>query len=287
MKSEDSSLLLIGQRSRSRIQPFLLHRPGSAADAVAAFEGSGGSGKAAYMAGGIDLIDCFKSGLHRETVIHLAGIAGLGGIAEKNGDLVIGAAVTHEQFATDPALVRFFPALAQEWSCLANPRIRAVGTLGGNVMAKNSNYDAVALALAADAELRFAQCAGVVTRKANEPWEQSDLLLEICIKQASKRKIVVNRRFRPVVAFALSSFESDSGGEFRLAVNTGFPNPAVASLRNAIPRLRNGDAAAIACELAAALPPPLEDWRASARYRKHLLKTLVNRELLSRWCGDE
>ncbi len=189
MKSEDSSLLLIGQRSRSRIQPFLLHRPGSAADAVAAFEGSGGSGKAAYMAGGIDLIDCFKSGLHRETVIHLAGIAGLGGIAGKNGDLVIGAAVTHEQFAKDPALVRFFPALAQEWSCLANPRIRAVGTLGGNVMAKNCNYDAVALALAADAELRFAQCAGVVTRKANEPWEPSDLLLEIRIKQASKRRL--------------------------------------------------------------------------------------------------
>ena len=141
------------------------------------------------MAGGIDLIDCFKSGLHRETVIHLAGIAGLGGIAGKNGDLVIGAAVTHEQFAKDPALVRFFPALAQEWSCLANPRIRAVGTLGGNVMAKNCNYDAVALALAADAELRFAQCAGVVTRKANEPWEPSDLLLEIRIKQASKRRL--------------------------------------------------------------------------------------------------
>jgi aerobic carbon-monoxide dehydrogenase medium subunit len=286
MQPEDQSLLL-GQRSRSRIRPFFLYRPSSVPDAIAAFELSGGGRKAAYMAGGIDLIDDFKNGFRCETVIYLAGIEDLDGIAERNGDLVIGATVTHEQFAADRVVARIFPALAKEWSCLANPRIRAVGTLGGNLMAKNSNYDAIAVAIAADADLRFAQRSGVVTRKADEPCEPSDLLLDIRIKHAIKRRIAVNRRFRPIVAFALSTYEGDFGCEFRLAANMGFLRPSVASVMTHAVTLGLRDAAAFAHELVEALPSPIDDWRASASYRQHLLKTLVKRELAAQWCGDE
>ncbi len=285
MEAEGVSTLLIGQRSRSRIRPFFLHRPSSVAGAVALFERSEESGKASYMAGGIDLIDRFKSGMQPQNVIDLAAIADLSGITEEDGDLVLGASVTHEELAANPAVNRLFPSLAQEWGRIANPRIRAVGTLGGNVMANNSSYDGTAVALAADADLSFAQCSGVVTRKADEPREPSDLLLDIRIRHSNKRRIVVNRGFRPIVAFALSSYEGSSYCEFRLAVNTGFPQPAVGSLviEAAIPHLSEADAAAITHDLAAALPSPLDDWRASAKYRKHLLKTLVKRELLSRW----
>jgi CO/xanthine dehydrogenase FAD-binding subunit len=285
MGSEDRSLFLVAHRSRSRIRPFGLYRPSNTADAIAIFQACGGPGKATYLAGGLDLIDRFKEGLHNETVIHLAGISGLADITEEDGDLTIGACVTHAHFAADSTLKRLFPALAREWGRLANPRVRAAGTIGGNLMAKNRDYDGIAVVLAADAELNFAQISGVVTRKPNEPHHAAGLLIGIRIRQAHRRKIIINRRFRPMVAFALSSYERSAGLQFRLAVNAGFSEPAFASIEvnGGLPRLREADAAAVAHELVASLPSPLDNWQASAHFRKDILRTLVRRDLLTRW----
>jgi CO/xanthine dehydrogenase FAD-binding subunit len=286
MGSNGSPATLIGQRSRSRIRPFLLHRPLSGSDAVATFEHSGGIGKAVYMAGGLDLIDHFKGGSHPPNVVHLAGIASLKRIEEDCGDLVVGAGVTHGNFAADDNVARFFPDLAREWRCFANPRIRAVGTLGGNIMAAHGSYDAIAVVLATDADLSFiTRCGSIVTRKADESPDPSDLLADIRIRKANGRRVFINRKFRPVLAFALASYESDSRAEIRLAVSAGFARPAVGkfSAGELIPGIRDADAAAIAQELVASLPQPLNDWRASANYRAHLLKALVKRDLLSGW----
>ena len=65
-------------RSRKLIPEFRLHRPRSAADAVAIKAAAGP--RAVYMAGGIDVVNRMKSGLPVTDVIHLGFIAGLDGI---------------------------------------------------------------------------------------------------------------------------------------------------------------------------------------------------------------
>jgi len=120
-------------RSRKLIPEFRLHRPRSAAEAVA-MKAAAGPG-AVYMAGGIDVVNRMKSGLQVTDVIHLGAVAELDDIEEAEDGLQVGALVTHDRLATSPLVKAQLPALAQTWPDVANIRIRCKGTIGGNIMA--------------------------------------------------------------------------------------------------------------------------------------------------------
>ena len=85
-------------RSRKLIPEFRLHRPRSAAEAVA-MKAAAGPG-AVYMAGGIDVVNRMKSGLQVTDVIHLGAVAELDDIEEAEDGLHVGAMVTHDRLAT-------------------------------------------------------------------------------------------------------------------------------------------------------------------------------------------
>jgi FAD binding domain in molybdopterin dehydrogenase len=76
-------------RSRKLIPEFRLHRPNSAAEAVTMMASSGPG--AAYMAGGIDIINRMKFGAPVTDLIHLGHVAGLDGIDEEGDGLRVGA----------------------------------------------------------------------------------------------------------------------------------------------------------------------------------------------------
>jgi carbon-monoxide dehydrogenase medium subunit len=126
-------------RSRKLIPEFRLHRPLSAAEAVA-MKAAAGPG-AVYMAGGIDVVNRMKSGLPVTDVIHLGRVAGLDAIQETEDGLRLGALVTHDRPATSPLVRARLPALAQTWPDVANIRIRCKGTIGGNIMAGEPAYE--------------------------------------------------------------------------------------------------------------------------------------------------
>ena len=140
-------------RSRKLIPEFRLHRPRSAAEAVA-MKAAAGPG-AVYMAGGIDVVNQMKSGLQVTDVIHLGAVAELDDIEEAEDGLQLGALVTHDRLATSPLVKARLPALAQTWPDVANIRIRCKGTIGGNIMAGDPSYDFALATLAADARLHF------------------------------------------------------------------------------------------------------------------------------------
>jgi xanthine dehydrogenase small subunit len=64
-------------------------------------------------------------------LIHVGAVAGLQGIAERDGVLTIGAAAPLEDAWA--ALAARIPALAEVWLRFAGPPVRHAGTLGGNV----------------------------------------------------------------------------------------------------------------------------------------------------------
>jgi xanthine dehydrogenase YagS FAD-binding subunit len=106
-------------------------------DAMLAAHGDGAASPADVLkAGGVDLIDLMKEGLLApRRIVNLRGVPGLDRIDEDGaGGLRIGALATLAQVAANPLVRRRYTALADALAGSASPQIRAVATLGGNLL---------------------------------------------------------------------------------------------------------------------------------------------------------
>ena len=112
------------------MNPFQYAEPQTLAEAVALL----GQADARVIAGGSDLLDEVKEGITSPgTVVSLAGLPELVGIAETDAGLSIGAMTTIADVAAHPVICTAYTALAEAAGGLATPQIRNVGTLGGNL----------------------------------------------------------------------------------------------------------------------------------------------------------
>ena len=134
------------------LPPFELHRPGSLEQAteLAARYGE----DAAFYCGGTELLLLLKLGFASfGHLIDLKRIEELGGIRQENGELVIGAAVTHRTLERSDVIRTTLPAFAEMERRVANLRVREVGTLGGNLCFSDPHSDPATFLLALDAEV--------------------------------------------------------------------------------------------------------------------------------------
>ena len=93
---------------------------------------------AEYRAGGTDLQQRLRSGVATGPVVDLARLPGIDGIEwDDEGRARIGALVPMAALASDPRLAAGYPGLAAAAGAAATPQIRAVGTLGGNLLQRN------------------------------------------------------------------------------------------------------------------------------------------------------
>jgi xanthine dehydrogenase YagS FAD-binding subunit len=106
------------------------------ADAMTSQSGRPSSGTVILKAGGVDLLDLMKEGLlNPRRIVNLRAIPGLDGIAQANdGTVRIGANVTLAQLADDSLVRARYHALADAVAQSASPQIRAVATIGGNLL---------------------------------------------------------------------------------------------------------------------------------------------------------
>jgi carbon-monoxide dehydrogenase medium subunit len=275
--------MLIAQRSRHRIHPFRLHRPETAADAVALHAGS--KGVAAYMGGGIDLMAALKTGRRFDDVIHLGALPNRTGIEQCGDNIVIGAGVTHDALARSAVLRRAYPRLAESWARLANNRIRLKGTIAGNLMAGNVSYDFLMVAIAADAQIDFIGSRlshGSVAASRRNELGSTDLITGIRLPASGCLALAIQLEWKPVVAFALSFRRDQDVVVARLAVGAGFASVASSKIglgRSVLESPSPETASDLAEALCMSLPRPLIDWHAGSDYRRGLLKVLVRREI--------
>lgn len=111
---------------------FSYHRPDSVQEAVALLAKFGDDGRA--LAGGHSLIPMMKLRLAAPgNVVDLAGIAALKGITSDGNDVVIGAMTTQHDLIVSDLLAAKIPILRETSLLIADPQVRYVGTLGGNV----------------------------------------------------------------------------------------------------------------------------------------------------------
>ena len=111
---------------------FAYHRPKSVAEAVGLLADLGEDARA--LAGGHSLIPMMKLRLAKpEHLIDLAGIKDLKGVRADGGDIVIGAMTTQNELVRSDLLAAKLPILRETSLVIADPQVRYVGTLGGNV----------------------------------------------------------------------------------------------------------------------------------------------------------
>jgi xanthine dehydrogenase iron-sulfur cluster and FAD-binding subunit A len=90
-------------------------------------------GHARYIAGGTDiLVRTKQKAIHPDALVSLRGISTLNNISH-NGGLSFGSMTRFRDVERDPVIGQKYRALTQAVSLLANPQVRNVATVGGNL----------------------------------------------------------------------------------------------------------------------------------------------------------
>ena len=204
--------------------PFQLLRPASVAEAVAALAET--DMPPVIYAGGTDMCGDFREGRRVASMLWLKELAELGKINAQSGRLRIGALATLDDIAGAAALDAV-PGLAAAIGAIANVRIRMTATIGGNVMARHTAYEAFILFGALNAQLCFASADGEFELTPAELWDHDGLdralLTEIVIPLEGNPRLDYERSLRPWMTQALAV--RDNGA--RVAIATRLLRPEV------------------------------------------------------------
>ena len=123
---------------------FEYHRPASLAEAVALLGQL--DSDARVIAGGHSLIPMMKLRLATPThLIDLAGVPELKGVRLEGGEIVIGAITTQHEIIGSELLAQHAPILRETAEVIADPQVRYLGTIGGNVANGDPGNDMPAL----------------------------------------------------------------------------------------------------------------------------------------------
>ena len=138
---------------------FDYHSPKSVGEAVALLADLGE--EARPLAGGHSLIPMMKLRLATpEHLVDLADIGDLKGIRADGSDVVIGAMTTQHEIVASDLLAAKIPILAETSLLIADPQVRYLGTLGGNVANGDPGNDMPAVMLCLGAIYHVAGKAG-------------------------------------------------------------------------------------------------------------------------------
>jgi carbon-monoxide dehydrogenase medium subunit len=134
------------------LRRFDVHKATSVKEAVQ-LRGLFGEDAAVY-AGGTELLLAMKLGVARwPHLIDVKPIASLREISASQDTLRIGATATHWDIERDPAVTKALPAFARLEANVANVRVRAAGTLAGNLAFAEPHADPPALLMALGARV--------------------------------------------------------------------------------------------------------------------------------------
>jgi CO/xanthine dehydrogenase FAD-binding subunit len=242
-------------------------------------------GRGAYMAGGIDLTDELRTGRKIADLIYLGDVKELAELTRTGGALVLGGAVTYRQLERDAKVRAALPDLACIWETVANVRVRAAGSIAGNLIAARSGYDAL---MALDATLHLETGKGGRTQPVAKPVPKCALVRRIEIPLTKGQRFLFDRSLKPVVSVALAVSQTAKGIEARAAVGCAHWRAVMKTLNTkdigSMAKLASA-AEPLASAFAAALPEPDSDAIASGAYRRRMSAVQLRR-LIDSLAGD-
>ena len=276
---------------------FDYHQPESLADAVDLAARFGG--QASFLAGGTDLIVQIERGrVAPRHVIGLGRVPGLAGI-EVNGRIALGARVTHRAIEQTPALAGPLRCLVEGAEVIGGHQVRNVATIGGNLVNASPAADLVPCLLALDGVVtlmgpggereipieRFLLGPNRTARRPDELVTRVDLPALPPRAATAFLKAGRRRAMEISVVCVAARLDLDATLERCLEARVVLGAVAPTAVRaHAAERLLEGqpvggEAFRRAAEAAQEACRPIDDVRASAGFRQHLVGVLVRRAL--------
>jgi carbon-monoxide dehydrogenase medium subunit len=279
-----------------RLPQFCFLSPQSIEEAVrflAAHEG-----EAKPLAGGTDLIP----GLKRREIASPAYILDLKGLNElKKIDfdlqvgLRIGALATIQDIGRHPDMRRLFPSLVQAACCMASPQVRNRGTFAGNICSAVPSADSAPALLSLNANVRVRGSGGERIIPLDQffvgPGETAlrpdEIVTALTVPRPADRSVYLKLSPRHSMDMAIVGVAAAAnlipGGvrDVQIALGAVAPTPMRAHKAEEILQGRPVSQELIeeAARAAAAECRPIDDYRASAAYRRDMVYVLTRRAL--------
>lgn len=276
------------------LRSFTLHRPQSLAEAVSLRSELGED--AALLAGGTELLLAMKMGVaHWPHLVDVKRVPELRGISLQHGLLRVGAAATHMQVERDGLVRDSIPALAELEGNVANVRVRAAGTLAGNLCFGEPHADPPALLVALGAQVELSGPGGTrrlavaefLTGAYENALGPDEVLvaIEVPVPSPSVRCAYLNFRTleRPSAGVAVAG--RVEAGRFQgmphvvVGAADEVPRPVEANMLDGAGS-EDAEAFAALAEAAAEAVDPVDDLSGSAEYKKHIAGVLAKRAAL-------
>lgn len=277
--------------------PFVYHRPSTIDEAVALVAAHGDDARP--LAGGHSLIPMMKLRMAApEHLVDLAGIGALKGVRDEGAVVAVGAMTTQRELIGSAVLAERLPILRETALQIADPQIRSLGTLGGNVANGDPGNDmpAVMQCLGADYVLRGP--SGERTVAARDYYEAAyftalgagEILTEVRVPVPpaghGHAYVKLKRKVGDYATAAAAVILTMAGGRVAtcaIALTNVAATPLLAAEAAALVVGSGLDAETVtrAAAAAKAIADPAADGRGSAEYRREMAGVMVARALAS------
>jgi len=280
-------------------------RPASIAEALEALAQPGV--RPQVVAGGTDYVPMARkmrmngtlpNGDGPSVLLDLSKLEDLCGVREADGALEIGAATTMGAIVVDPLIKESAPVLVAAAASVGSPLVRNRATVGGNLVTASPSADTAPALLATGAAVRVAGAAGSRELPLSDFFidyrktalRSGEILTHVLVPLAGRRG--VNSRFEKVglrnadaisVVCAACEVELDGTTVHAARIGLGAVAPVPVRALAAESALRGreltAEAAAETARLVHEHISPIDDVRASGRYRGWVAEAVVARML--------
>lgn len=271
-------------------------RPRTVPEAISLLQQHGEDAK--ILSGGQSLIPMMKLRIARPAwLIDINALPGLDYIREEDGLLRIGGLVREHEIEVSELIRNKYPILHDTASVIADPQVRSLATMGGNLAHGDPANDHPAAMLALNAEVVATGPNGSRTIKVEDFFvsifttalEPAEILTEIRVPAASARSggayFKLERKvgdFATAAAGAQVTLD-DRGAVSNCGIGLTNAGPVPIKAKRAEGFLRgkmpNAENIAQAAQLASEDAQPSSDLRGPAEYKKGLVKELTRRAL--------
>ncbi len=276
---------------------FEYHRPGDIAGVIALLEEHGDDAR--VLAGGHSLIPMMKLRMAEVPhLIDLQDVDGLTGIRVADGQIRIGAMTTQAELIDDEALFAAAPILREAALQIADPQVRNMGTVGGNVANGDPGNDMPGLMQCLAAEFTLAGPDGERQVAARDFYdaaymtarEDEEVLTAVTFAapvggyayEKQKRKIGDHATAAAAVQITR---EGDACGAASIAMTNLSDTPVCSEAAGAALTGTSVDDAAIKAAVAAMLGDidPTEDNRGPVAFKRHVAGVILSRAIARAW----
>lgn len=275
---------------------FDYHAPNSVDEAITLLTELGEDAK--ILAGGQSLIPAMRFRLAAPTsLVDINRIQGLDYVREENGHLAIGAMARESALDESEVVQQRYPLLADTARVIADPLVRNLATVGGNIAhADPANdhpatmlaYNATVIARGPDGERSIAIDDFFTDLFENSLTEQ-ELLTEIRIPAPGPNDggayIKIERKVGDYAIAAIAvqlTLDGDTCSAIRIGLTNVSPVPLRATDAEDILRGKplSDENIAAAARAAAAQSEPSPDLRGTEEYKRDLVRVLTKRTIL-------